>query len=257
MAAATADRNTIISPAILTGATKAYPVNDGDTLYAGTMISLDSTGYASPAADTAGEKFIGVAKEYVDNASGSAGDVNVIVDFRNPFEITTSGAAITDVGRPVAVEFDNEVDLNNGNVWAGHIFSYNSSTSVVVKPGPVEIGYIDIPLLLASVQSGDVTTHTLLFDALIIKTEFLIHALVTTGGKSADLNLEIGDTDLTGGVLSLTTASLNTHAAVVTGAAITGDNWGRAGDVITVEATNTPNFAEGDGFLRIWYAKGA
>lgn len=51
---------------------QSFPVYTATTIYKGSLVSLNSTGYAIASADTAGTKFIGIAYEKVANAGDSA-----------------------------------------------------------------------------------------------------------------------------------------------------------------------------------------
>ena len=66
---------------------------------------------------------------------------------------------------------------------------------------------------------------------------------VTTDAKTAALNIEIGTTNLTGGVLTLN--GLVTLGAYEAGTAITAANTGAAGDNISIEAASVTTFIEG------------
>jgi hypothetical protein len=85
----------------------------------------------------------------------------------------------------------------------------------------------------------------------ITAVRFLVTERVTTAAKAATLNLEIGTTDLTGGVLALTSANCGTLGAVINGTAITGNNAFTTEDNISVEATGVTAFAEGRGLLLV------
>lgn len=82
-------------------------------VYKGTLLSVNSAGYATPATDTAGETVIGVAEETVDNSGGAAGDENVRVYRTGSFELAygAGDADQADVGQLVYVTDDQTVDL--------------------------------------------------------------------------------------------------------------------------------------------------
>ena len=50
-----------------------FPVAATTKIYAGSMVCVNAGGYAAPAADTSGYRFVGVALEQVDNSSGANG----------------------------------------------------------------------------------------------------------------------------------------------------------------------------------------
>lgn len=105
------------------GEIRQYPVAASTTIYAGTMVALNSSGYAIPAADTAGLLVIGRAEEYVDNAAGSAGDLTVNCR-KGVFRYANSGSAavdaVADVGKFAFVEDDQTVaETSTHSVKAG------------------------------------------------------------------------------------------------------------------------------------------
>lgn len=96
----------------------------------------------------------------------------------------------------------------------------------------------------ADLANGDVLTtwtpgykfKVLAFDAFCAKP-------VTTGAKAATLNLEIGTTDLTGGVISL--SGTYAQGAAQAGTAVTAANTGSNSATISVEASSVTTFVEG------------
>lgn len=118
--------------------------------------------------------------------------------------------------------------------------------------GAIQKSILSIPLKLSKVASGDLLTQFMPgFPGRIVKASFAVSDPVTTADKSATLNLQIGSTDVSGGVLTLTSASCGTLGAVVNATAITGNNVFDADDTISIEASNVTAFAEGEGVLLI------
>ena len=106
------------------------------------------------------------------------------------------------------------------------------------------------PVDLSGVSAADVVTNfTPGFAGAIVGFDFVVNKPVTTAAKAATLNLEIGTTDLTGGVLSLTSAAATPLGKVISATAITGANEFADDDTISVEATSVTAFAEGSGVL--------
>lgn len=253
MAALTADRDTKRRE----GKWAEYKVKGTTKIYAGSQVCLSALGYAIPATDTAGLVYVGVSRDYVDNLLGSDGDKYVRVWNGDRVEMTIVGAAITDVGRPVWIVDDQTVGFVKGNVLAGIIGEYVSATSVyvdvvpAVQARPIQ-AILSIPIILAKLADGDiVTTYTPGFAGSIVKISFVVTDPVTTAAKLSTLNLEIGTTDLTGGALALTSANCTPLGAVIDAAAITAANRFGAGDTISVEASSTTTFIEGEGVLLI------
>lgn len=86
MAALTQDRNTPERG----GQCFSDPVAAGVVIYAGAIVVLDASGNAKPASTATGLTGRGRAKEYVDNSTGTAGDVSVAIE-RGVFAYTNDG----------------------------------------------------------------------------------------------------------------------------------------------------------------------
>lgn len=137
MAASSADRNT---KKLGTGGLGSFPVYQDTTIYAGTLVCINSSGYAIPAANTAGNKLVGVAREQVVNTAaagyGTSGDLNVEVERMGCFEFVSSGLTIANVGDAVYITDDQTVSTSAANVYAGVIAKYVSATSAYIDITP-------------------------------------------------------------------------------------------------------------------------
>jgi hypothetical protein len=101
-------------------------------------------------------------------------------------------------------------------------------------------------VLLASIADGDVVTSFVPgFAGKIVGFGVNVSAAVTTGSKATTLNLEIGTTNLTGGVLALTSANMTPLGKTLASTAITAANVFTATDAISIEASSTTAFVEG------------
>lgn len=115
--------------------------------------------------------------------------------------------------------------------------------------------FIAIPLTLSNISAADmVTSFVPGFAGRILKVCYVAGVVASTASKAASLNLEIGSTDVTGGVVALTTANCNTKGATVEGSAITANNVFSETDSISVEASSVTAFVEGSGVLLIHLA---
>lgn len=118
----------------------AYKAAAVGPLYIGSMINLNTSGYAKKASDTASELFVGVLREKVDNSAGAAGDKDAIVYTEGAFEFAFSGtAAQVDVGKKVYVVDDQTVALaatTTNDVLVGRITEVVSAGVVRVKITP-------------------------------------------------------------------------------------------------------------------------
>lgn len=239
------------------GDTISLVVKAGTTIYKGSLVTSDATGYAIPAANTAGTFFMGVAAE-----QKGAGET-IRVYRQGIFNFAAAGMAITDIGSRVYVSDSATVTTDVGNgIYVGKIVKVDSATSVWVALesgealGTIYVrGIVSIPVKLAKLTNGDVvTTYTPGFAGVIEKVSFVVTDPATTADKAATLNLEIGTTNLTGGVITLSSAAGGnalTLGKVADGTAITAANVFGAADTISVEAASVTAFAEGEGVLLI------
>jgi len=232
-------------------------VKANTTIYKGSLVTSDAAGYAIPAANTAGTFFMGVAAEH-----GTAGQT-IRVYRKGIFNFVAANMAITDIGSRVYVGDSATVTKTVGNgIYVGKIMAVDSATSVWVSLESGEAlsaiyvrSILTIPIKLAKLANGDiVTTYTPGFAGVIEKVSFVVTDPATTADKAATLNLEIGTTNLTGGVITLSSAAGGnalTLGKVVDGTAITAANVFGAADTISVEASSVTAFAEGEGALLI------
>jgi hypothetical protein len=127
-----------------TGEYQDYPVVASDIIYEGAIVGI-SSGYARPI--QAGDTYLGVAVQTVDNSAGSAGDKNVRVATTIPFVMDVTGVSdVTSVTLPVYASDDDTLTLTEGsNSLVGIVLSYISGSSCVVQPilGSKEI-YTDL-----------------------------------------------------------------------------------------------------------------
>lgn len=148
MPAATADRKTPYRE----GVEIEYPVAASTKIYAGTMVCVNASGYAVPAANSANLKFVGVAMQQVDNSTGSNGDRVVRVRREGVFEFNASSIAQSMVGDDMYIVDDTTFDESNPGhgIKCGKLVKYVSSTK-----GWLQIGYT-----LASAYTGSADALT-------------------------------------------------------------------------------------------------
>ncbi len=113
----------------------AYPVKGGVRIWKGALVCLDNAGYLVPASDTANLRFVGVAFESVDNASGADGAKRCRVIKRGTFLYNRSGTFNqNDVGTVVRAVSDNEVAKTSvNNILVGTVVELPSSTTVRIR----------------------------------------------------------------------------------------------------------------------------
>lgn len=262
MATRTSDFNYVDSPRV----SNAYEATT-DTYYKGSGVALrPSTGLVVLWDGTSGDKWLGPSVSQREADETLTPGKMVEVDERGVIlkRVAVAGAsAITDVGDLVyASDDDLEGSLTKTasvSVGAiGRIVRWYSSTTCDVRLfTPEEYDFRegrrvfwDTHFLAGTFADGDIiTTWTPGFAGRIVDIDAICTAAVTTGSKAADINLEIGTTDLTGGLLELSgTYSLG---AVVAGTAITAGNHFGASDTISMKASSVTTFAEGSFTIRV------
>lgn len=109
-------------------------------LYEGTLVSINSSGYAVKSSDTSGDVFAGIAREEVDNSAGSAGDLYMPVWSTGVVELAANwSAAQTDVGTKVYAVDNHTVDLaanTTNDVLVGIVVEVISASVVRVAITP-------------------------------------------------------------------------------------------------------------------------
>lgn len=114
---------------------------------------------------------------------------------------------------------------------------------------------VAIPIQLASMTTSAadlITNYTPGYRFKVLAVDFVTTKLGTGSGASQVLNLEIGTTNLTGGVVTVTLASTDTLGEISAGTAVTAANVGAATDTLSVEvAASGTVFTAGEGVLLI------
>ena len=237
-----------------TGNINSFPVIANDIIYQGSAVGDNASGYARPL--VSGDPFRGFASASVDNSTGAAGAVNVDVYESGEIQLDVASVAITDVGKPVYATDDNAFALTGIGTKIGVVHRWISSGVCIVAfdasgTSSGGISTISFPVTLANIAgAGDVVTaFTPGFAGRIVNMQFVVSTAVTTGAKAVSLNAEIGTTNLTGGVVALTSANCTPLGATIAATAITGGAAFSATDTISIEAASVTAFAEGAGVL--------
>jgi len=108
-----------------------FPVAASTKIYSGSLVSANSSGYAVPAADTAGHKFLGVALEQADNSTGANGAKKVRVRRSGVFEFDALSISQAMVGTAMYVMDDHTIDDAAGpvnDIRVGILVKYVSDT---------------------------------------------------------------------------------------------------------------------------------
>lgn len=117
------------------------------------------------------------------------------------------------------------------------------------------ISTLSIPIQLSAMTTAAadlVTDYVPGFKFKILSVQFATTKLGTGSGASQVINLEIGSTNVTGGVVTATLAGTDTLGELTAGTSVTAANTGSATDTISVEvAASGTVFTAGDGVLLI------
>lgn len=118
------------------GSIRSYPVAASTTIYQGTLVFLTAAGFADDDTATGVNGFLGIAKEFVDNSTGSAGDKTVEVYTEGDFELVGAGTySQANVGDIVYAE-DNYVigvSISTASVPIGKAVRFVSTTRLIVE----------------------------------------------------------------------------------------------------------------------------
>ena len=114
-----------------------------EKIYKNGFVALNAAGYLTmftppiSALDTGtGDRFIGIAMNFVDNSAGSAGDKTCQVLVEGMFQYALASAVIADTGAPVFISDDNTLSKVGSNVCIGYIVAFVSAGQVIVRLQP-------------------------------------------------------------------------------------------------------------------------
>lgn len=114
------------------------PVAASTTIYQGTLVFADASGYGVGDDGDGANQFMGVSREKQDNSSGSNGDKTVEVYSRGAFELVGSGFTQADVGKKVYASDNYTITLSaTSTTFIGKVVEFVSSTKLIVELEPV------------------------------------------------------------------------------------------------------------------------
>lgn len=131
----------------------------------------------------------------------------------------------------------------------------DSTTGTAANTAAAGTGVITLAFhvnLASLAANGDVLTDYVPgYKFKILAVDFRVCKAVTTAAKAASINLEIVSTDLTGGVVALTSANCTPAGVAVAGSAVTAANTGTAAQAFSIEVSGVTAFVEGDGWILV------
>lgn len=152
------------------------------------------------------------------------------------------GAGATAAGYPIALA-----------LYAG--VSGDRHAVQVLQPGGVNGGNVEIerfPISLIIPASGDlVTGWTPGYAGRIVSLDWTTQIVGAGAGASITMNAEIGTTNVTGGVVTITLATSTPAGTRIAGTAVTAANAFTDTDTISLEVVVGTAFTAGSGFLEL------
>ena len=111
--------------------------------------------------------------------------------------------------------------------------------------------HYSVSVLLASLSDAAQFHWMPGFKGRLTKMTFVTQVVASTAARASTLTPSIGGTNVTGGVLALTTVACNTKDKELAGTAITANNAFTATQNITITGSSTTAFAEGSGYVQL------
>ena len=112
------------------------PVYANTIIYGGSMVAVNSTGYAVPASDTAGLKVIGRAEVSADNHTGSSGDITIMCRCGwFLWDASVGDKVKSNIGQIAYVSDDHTVTVStsgSNKIIAGLVVDYDTVKSQLV-----------------------------------------------------------------------------------------------------------------------------
>lgn len=113
------------------GTVTAHKVKAATQIFKGSLVCADTTGFAVPGSDTAGQIFLGVAIEDADNTAGANGDVSVRVMARGVFSFAKGGSVTqSNLGGPLYIVDDQTVAVAaavGNDIQAGRLEGFDGA----------------------------------------------------------------------------------------------------------------------------------
>lgn len=226
-------------------AAAAYTSNQYD------LVEVNSTADQAVLASVLGQSVMGVLTN--DPASGEACSIAYagISKVRYGGTVAKGDLLVANAsGRAVAASAGGQYVIGRALVAGAN---GEIGTMLITHAGPLPVTIWSVPITLASITgAGDVVTGLVApFKGRILDLQWIQGTPVTTGSRAASLRMEVGGTELTGGVIALTSAACTPLGASIADTAITAGNTFNTGDLLDVEAFSVTAFAEGAGTLNI------
>jgi hypothetical protein len=236
---------------------RSFQVAAAKHLYKGALVGLAATGYAQLL--TAGDPFIGVAYEEVDNSFGANGALSVRVFTLGDFGHALAGAAIADIGRPVFASADDTLTFNGaGNTYVGVVQDFVTAGEIILRIDPqhgkIKTATHAVENLAAGADVAARAIHGFDSQSWVVSARVINQATAAAGidnGNTCVVTLATS----TGTVVGATFNATNTFPAANTDKDLGAVSNPRvaAGEVMTLAVTNGANADPGPFLVEVDY----
>lgn len=153
-------------------------------VFKGSFVGLSSVGYAQPL--TAGDKFVGIAFEEIDNTAGANGDLSVRVYTLGDFGQALGGATVADIGRPVFASADDTLTFTgNANSYVGIVQDLVKSGEIILRIDPAHRQIKTVTHVVENLAAGaDIparAVHSFETDGWIVSAHVINQATAAAG----------------------------------------------------------------------------
>lgn len=181
---------------------QSFPVYANATIYKGALVCINSSGYAIAGANTAGNRFVGVAYEKIVGTS-SSGAVNCRVYTMGTFKLTATSITQAMVGQMMYLVDDATVDdFTSRAISVGTLVEYVSTTSGWVDIGKRGIGMVNGAFSSTAAGLGIMLNSTMTAGNTIYADDGGV--ALTAGNYRAGLSRMLVSTAITSGDISIT-----------------------------------------------------
>lgn len=168
---------------------RTYQVAAAKHIYKGAFVGLNAAGYAQPL--VAGDPFIGIAYEEIDNTAGLDAAAGVRVYTLGDFGFTLTGATVAHIGRPVFASADNVLTFTGaGNSYLGIVQDVIAANEIILR---LDTGRAKVKSLTHAVENlaagADVTAraiHSFDSDGWLVSARILNQATAAAGINDAN-----------------------------------------------------------------------
>jgi hypothetical protein len=221
---------------------RTYQIAAAKHIYKGAFVGLNAAGYAQPL--VAGDPFVGIAYEEMDNSAGADAAMSVRVYTLGDFGFTLSGATVAHIGRPVFAPADDTLTFTGaGNSYVGIVEDVITNNEIIVRTDVQRAKVKSITHVVEDLAAGvDISAraiHSFDSDGWIVSARVVNQATAAAGIDNGNTCVVALATDA-GTVVSATFNATNTFPAANTEKDLgaLANTHAEPGHVMTLSVTN-------------------